>query len=272
MPPVQEISETIEVQNQAPNPPTHTPAFPRGLSSVNGEGNVYGETDVDSSKIPSTAEQCKEFINRSKQQSIPLLNNNNSNIKNYNDEEDDDDCWNLTSLDWLQDRNLLRKVITNPDSSRAGGFFSASPTPSDEGKCNSSCKYIIPKRECLSDSEGFEPLMPEAYHPTRHADCKPPYSYSCLIFMAIENSSEKKLPVKEIYAWIQNNFPFYKRAPSGWMNSVRHNLSLNKCFTKVEKDKGVVSSFDLLSTRHSTNFDFQSNRIYLTILIVIVNS
>lgn len=53
--------------------------------------------------------------------------------------------------------------------------------------------------------------------------------------MAIEDSPEKALPVKEIYAWIVTHFPFFKTAPSGWKNSVRHNLSLNKSFVKIEK-------------------------------------
>ena len=68
-----------------------------------------------------------------------------------------------------------------------------------------------------------------------HITSKPPYSFSCLIFMAIEDSPGKALPVKEIYGWILDHFPFYKIAPIGWKNSVRHNLSLNKCFRKVEK-------------------------------------
>jgi len=55
--------------------------------------------------------------------------------------------------------------------------------------------------------------------------------------MAIENSPTKAMPVKDIYSWISNNFPFYKDAPDGWKNTVRHNLSLSKCFYKIEKGK-----------------------------------
>lgn len=73
------------------------------------------------------------------------------------------------------------------------------------------------------------------YDPKVHITSKPPYSFSCLIFMAIENSDQKALPVKEIYAWILDHFPYFKNAPTGWKNSVRHNLSLNKCFQKIEK-------------------------------------
>nr|CAD7200625.1 unnamed protein product [Timema douglasi] len=68
-----------------------------------------------------------------------------------------------------------------------------------------------------------------------HVHSKPPYSFSCLIFMAIEDSPSKALPVKEIYSWILDHFPYFCKAPTGWKNSVRHNLSLNKCFRKVEK-------------------------------------
>lgn len=73
------------------------------------------------------------------------------------------------------------------------------------------------------------------YNPLIHTSNKPPYSFSCLIFMAIEDSEQKALPVKEIYAWILGHFPYFRNAPTGWKNSVRHNLSLNKCFQKVEK-------------------------------------
>lgn len=86
-----------------------------------------------------------------------------------------------------------------------------------------------------------EPCTPaQVLHPP--ASSKPPYSFSSLIFMAIEDSPHKRLPVKEIYNWIVNNFPYYRTATGGWRNSVRHNLSLSKSFRRIQRDKTQVGT------------------------------
>ncbi|NIG58869.1 forkhead box protein N2-like [Pontoporia blainvillei] len=94
----------------------------------------------------------------------------------------------------------------------------------------------------LYDIEGDDvpSLGPSCYQnpEKKSATSKPPYSFSLLIYMAIEQSPNKCLPVKEIYSWILNRFPYFATAPTGWKNSVRHNLSLNKCFQKVERSHG----------------------------------
>merc|ERR1719376_1074221 len=69
---------------------------------------------------------------------------------------------------------------------------------------------------------------------------KPPYSFSLLIFMAVEDSFEKKLPVKKIYEWVLRHFPYFKTKKPGWKNSIRHNLSLGRSFMKAELPKNSV--------------------------------
>ncbi|XP_065158667.1 uncharacterized protein [Atheta coriaria] len=177
----------------------------------------------------------------------------------------DDD---LTSLTWLQDRDLLKgmnlvsqspsnSVQTTPNKWNAttnGILSDQSPTSdyvddssiSAADSSSSSLNSPIPQTHTLPTPLQQQQMKQQAqtryrhphtipYDPMVHITNKPPYSFSCLIFMAIEDSERKALPVKEIYSWIMDHFPYFKTAPTGWKNSVRHNLSLNKCFQKVEK-------------------------------------
>ncbi|CAH8506981.1 unnamed protein product [Schistosoma guineensis] len=69
-----------------------------------------------------------------------------------------------------------------------------------------------------------------------HGLTKPNYSYTHLIFMAIESTPQKCMTVNQIYNWCESNFPFYKHAGVGWKNSLRHNLSINKSFKRLPRD------------------------------------
>ncbi|XP_048064488.1 checkpoint suppressor 1 isoform X3 [Megalobrama amblycephala] len=126
----------------------------------------------------------------------------------------------LTSLSWLHESTDLLTSLGH------SGLRSVSPLQDANGG----------REPSSSPSSSPEPSEPP-YHLSTGPSRKPPYSFSCLIFMAIEDAPSKRLPVKDIYGWILEHFPYFASAPTGWKNSVRHNLSLNKCFKKVDKDR-----------------------------------
>ena len=63
---------------------------------------------------------------------------------------------------------------------------------------------------------------------------KPKISYKKLIMGAIEDSPDRMLKLNEIYEWILARYPGFSSNRTGFQNSIRHNLSLNKVFIKVD--------------------------------------
>ncbi|XP_074526818.1 forkhead box protein P1-B isoform X2 [Halichoeres trimaculatus] len=95
-------------------------------------------------------------------------------------------------------------------------------------------KYNMPISPDLSQNKEFY----------MNTDVRPPFTYASLIRQAILESPEKQLTLNEIYNWFTRMFAYFRRNAATWKNAVRHNLSLHKCFVRVENVKGAVWTVD----------------------------
>uniref|UniRef100_A0A8L0DLV4 Forkhead box P1b n=1 Tax=Oncorhynchus mykiss TaxID=8022 RepID=A0A8L0DLV4_ONCMY len=113
---------------------------------------------------------------------------------------------------------------------------------------NSLHHSVGPMRRRYSDKYNM-PISPDIVQNKEfymNAEVRPPFTYASLIRQAILESPEKQLTLNEIYNWFTRMFAYFRRNAATWKNAVRHNLSLHKCFVRVENVKGAVWTVDEL--------------------------
>uniref|UniRef100_A0A671T884 Forkhead box P2 n=1 Tax=Sinocyclocheilus anshuiensis TaxID=1608454 RepID=A0A671T884_9TELE len=99
-------------------------------------------------------------------------------------------------------------------------------------------KYSMPL------SSGGDTWIAPNYEFYKNADVRPPFTYATLIRQGIMESGDMQLTLNEIYSWFTRTFAYFRRNAATWKNAVRHNLSLHKCFVRVENVKGAVWTVD----------------------------
>ncbi|KAF7258975.1 hypothetical protein EG68_04411 [Paragonimus skrjabini miyazakii] len=194
--------------------------------------------------------------------SSPFHNNVTDGISAPND---------LVSLAWLQKGDIIQIAPLDGEEELPNGFpnSNSSVCPFKSGECtglgpvpvkDDSSLYtsvsVAPTRISISSSYATFQRPASADYCSPHCSvdsphlsqtshlaqanqsglAKPNYSYTHLIFMAIESTPQKCMTVNQIYNWCESNFPFYKHAGAGWKNSLRHNLSINKSFKRLPRD------------------------------------
>ncbi|XP_056308498.1 forkhead box protein J1-A [Danio aesculapii] len=158
----------------------------------------------------------------------------------------------LTSLQWLQEFSILNASagqhaspsslhhshLVGPDapSSPLAGDPASIGMPLTPGKPTAASFCRVPAFSSLPSLVAHGHCPDEVdYKSNPHI--KPPYSYATLICMAMQASKKTKITLSCIYKWITDNFCYFRHADPTWQNSIRHNLSLNKCFIKVPRQK-----------------------------------
>lgn len=76
---------------------------------------------------------------------------------------------------------------------------------------------------------------------------KPPFAFTTLISMAIENSPKGMATLGQIYEFISTRFPYFDMENKGWQNTVRHFLSVTNYFVKIPRE-GFKGNFWTIGT------------------------
>ncbi|XP_062817492.1 forkhead box protein R1 [Anolis carolinensis] len=97
-----------------------------------------------------------------------------------------------------------------------------------------------PKAPGGLDAPAPKPKKPQAFRShgrrlkrTQGEWPRPPLNYCILISLALRSSVDSSLTVQEIYQFTRQHFPFFRTAPEGWKNTVRHNLCFSSSFEKT---------------------------------------
>ncbi|KAL6043292.1 hypothetical protein STEG23_022079 [Scotinomys teguina] len=99
----------------------------------------------------------------------------------------------------------------------------------DQDDSSSVALPSLPTRAPLQSQRRLQ----QTVHPEEGLWSRPPLNYFHLIALALRNSPSCGLNVQQIYNFMREHFPYFRTAPEGWKNTIRHNLCFRDSFEKV---------------------------------------
>ncbi|XP_055404301.1 forkhead box protein R1 isoform X2 [Bubalus kerabau] len=139
--------------------------------------------------------------------------------------------------------------VPEPSKGKNLTTTAASPQPvpkEDFAKCPEATE-LTEEKEAEDQDDRSSVALPSSHKPAplqsrrlRQANSqegrlwsRPPLNFFHLIALALRNSAPCGLNVQQIYSFTRQHFPFFRTAPEGWKNTVRHNLCFRDSFEKV---------------------------------------
>jgi hypothetical protein len=124
---------------------------------------------------------------------------------------------------------VLRKTYTDLPIRKRNNYRSASPAAGGAPE-----EDALARRVAHTVAVDITEQLGRKRELYKRENVRPPFTYSSLIRQAIIESPAKQLPLNEIYSWFENTFRYFRHNAETWKNTVRHNLSLHKCFKKAK--------------------------------------
>ncbi|KZV74064.1 winged helix DNA-binding domain-containing protein, partial [Peniophora sp. CONT] len=102
------------------------------------------------------------------------------------------------------------------------------PLPPLEGPLGGRYRHHV---GALGEHDAHE-TCPDALNCLPDTEGRPQHTLPIILRCAILGSPKKRMTIREIYAAMEEKYPYYRTAGQTWKQSVRHHLSLNRLFER----------------------------------------